>query len=786
MRAVLYTACSMVGGVLRTFSASVLCSVFIVAQVRDVPGADRAIDAGIASLLKHQAADGTWKGPDAGVYRSMTGLALYTLIKCGFPTDHPSVATAAAWLRTQDFSRTYDLGVALQAYSALKDPKDLPKIKALSQKLVRTIQNGAPRTNMAWGYPFDHGGEDVIWTDLSNTQYAILGLRAARLAGASAGSVDFWKSIANDLIDVQEAYGGFGYRKGEKPSASMTVAGLTCLAVCNEMLGEKFDANFRRRIEGRIDLGMKWLDEHWSVEHNLDYRFESTHNDRWRWYYLYGLERVGAFTGKDFFGKRDWYGDGGNNLVKTQGSGGNWGYGVEDTCFSLLFLRRGSRTTAPPPRPKVQVDAAAGGLQIATGSDAPMTAWVRGLDKALVEQMAAGAEPKSLTWYVDGMIVKSIDLPKGSRIDANETTLRHDTRRNGTFKVRAELRYGAPDGTDRIAASPDVACTLDDVREKWSREAVFDMGRNLVTTVGATVTASSSHPDHPTAWIADGRWSTHWLCANNQQKDAWVQIDLKRPTQAACIKIGAAISSGSDQIDWETPRDVEVRLGSDVKFTVRLDESRRGKQRIVFPPRSVKTVRLKVLSRNDQCVYPVLGFNEIEVLPTVTDDPEATDLMSPGAVLVKRAAEGGESWSYLESEPQVGWEKPGFDRTGWKEGEAAFTSNCQAPYANAPQKTTWIGNSLYLVKEINVPKGVDSLSFDILHDDFVDVWLNGVEAASGDWYTKSHYRVVNLSRAAQATLKPGKNLLAVRVRNNPGGLGYFDMGVTALQKIDVK
>jgi hypothetical protein len=80
----------MVGGVLRTFSASVLCSVFIVAQVRDVPGADRAIDAGIASLLKHQAADGTWKGPDAGVYRSMTGLALYTLIKCGFPTDHPS------------------------------------------------------------------------------------------------------------------------------------------------------------------------------------------------------------------------------------------------------------------------------------------------------------------------------------------------------------------------------------------------------------------------------------------------------------------------------------------------------------------------------------------------------------------------------------------------------------------------------------------------------------------------------------------------------------------------
>jgi hypothetical protein len=601
----------MVGPVFRFLSTLALSASVLVAQVRDVPGPIARSTSESRSLLKHQAADGTWKGPDATMYRSMTGLGLYTLLKCGLSTEHPSVATAAAWLRTQDFSRTYDLGVALQALAALKDPKDLPKVKALAQKLVRTVQNGAPRTNMAWGYPFNHAGDDVVWTDLSNTQYAILGLRAAKQTGAFAGSVDFWKSIASDLIEMQEAYGGFGYRKGEKASASMTVAGLTCLAVCNEMLGEKFDPNFRRRVEGRIDLGIKWLDEHWSVEHNYDFRFESTHNDRWRWYYLYGLERVGAFTGRDLFGKRDWYGDGGNNLVKTQGSGGNWGYGVEDTCFSLLFLRRGSRTTAHR-RPKPQIDATAGGLQVATSGDAPLTAWVRALDKGLVEQLAAGGVPKSITWYVDGLPVRTLEIPKGARVDGNETTLRHDTRRNGSFRVRAELRFGAPDGADRIAASPEVVCALDDVREKWSREALADAGRNLVTTVGATVTASSSHADHPAAWIMDGRWSTHWLCANNQQKDAWIQIDLKRPTQVGVLKFGTALSTSSDLTDWETPRDVEVRLGGDVKFTVRVDETRRGKQRIVFPPRSVKTVRLKVLSRNDQCVYPVLGFNEIE------------------------------------------------------------------------------------------------------------------------------------------------------------------------------
>ena len=756
------------------------------AQVRDVPGADAAIEKGLAQLLKHQAADGTWKGPEASHCRGMTALALYTLLKCGLSAEHPAVAPAATWLRAQEFNRTYDLGVGLQALQALHDPKDIPKIKSVAQRLVRTVSNGAPRTNMAWGYPFDHSGDDMLWTDLSNTQYALLGLRAAKLAGVNVGSVDFWKSIALDLMDIQEVYGGFGYRKGQKASASMTVAGMTCLCICNEMLGEKFDANFRRRVQGKVDLGIKWLDDHWSVEHNFDYRFEVPHNDRWRWYYLYGLERVGAFTGKDLFGSRDWYGEGGNNLVKTQGAEGNWGYGDEDTCFALLFLRRGSRTTAPPPRPKPSVNASAGGFDIGTSSDAPLTAWIRGLDKELSAQLASGAKPVSLTWWVDGEAVKEIPLTPESKIDSNETTLRHDTRRNGVFKVRAQLRMVGGDGADRIADSPEASCRLDDVAEPWSREALADFGKNLVATVGATITASSSHPSYPAAWITDGRWSTHWLVADKQQNDAWIQIDLKRPVQATCIKFGVAVNPNNDLPEWETPRDVEVRLGSDTKFIVRVDESKRAKQRIVFPARSVKSIRLKVLSRNDHCIYPTLGFNEIEVFAVPPDDPDVAELMTPGAILVKRAAEGGEKWLYSVSPQPKGWQVEGSDRTGWIEGEAAFASNAPTPFQNAPSKTDFSASTLYLVKEFNVPKGVDSLSLDILHDDFVEVWLNGVPAAYGDWYTKSHYRVVNLPKPARAALRPGKNLLAVRLRNNPGGQGYFDLSVTALAKADMR
>lgn len=758
----------------------------VAAQVKSVPGADAAIEKGIASLLKHQAADGTWKGPEADHCRGMTALALYTLLKCGLTPEHPSVAVAATWVRAQEFNRTYDLGVGLQALQALRDPKDLPKIKALAQRLVKSVQNGAPRTSMAWGYPFNLDGDDVMWTDLSNTQYALLGLRSAKLAGVNVGSVDFWKGVANDLADVQEVYGGFGYRKGVKSSASMTVAGMTCLSICGEMLGEKFDPAFRRKIQAKIDLGMKWLDDHWSVEHNFDYRFEIPHNDRWRWYYLYGLERVGAFTNRDLFGSRDWYGEGGNNLVKTQGSDGNWGYGDEDTCFGLLFLRRGSRSTAPPPRAKIDLGLSEGGFEIAASGDAPLTAWIRSLDKALANQLAAGGKPTSMTWWVDDEAVLDIQLAPDAKVDSNVTTLRFDTKRNGAFKVRAKLRYIAPDGSERTAESPEATCRLDDVAEPWSREALADAGKNLIATVGATVTASSTHPSHPTAWLTDGRWSTQWLVADKQQNEAWIQIDLKRPIQATCLKLGVAINVNNDLPEWETPRDIEVRLGSDTKFIVRVDESKRTKQRIVFPARSVKTIRFKVLSRNDHCVYPVIGLSEVELYATPPEDAEASELMTPGAVLIKRAAEGGEQWQYSESAQPKGWQLEGFDRAGWREGEAAFTSNTPNPFPSVPSKSNFSTSTLYLVKEFNVPKGVDSLSLDIVHDDFVEVWLNGVPAAYGDWYTKSHYRVVNLPRAARAALRPGKNLLAVRLRNNSGGQGYFDLSATALSKPDIR
>ncbi|KKK95728.1 hypothetical protein LCGC14_2669900, partial [marine sediment metagenome] len=61
----------------------------------------------------------------------------------------------------------------------------------------------------------------------------------------------------------------------------------------------------------------------------------------WKYYYLYGMERVGMISGLRNFGRRDWYREGAAHLAATR-RGGSWGQ-LYDTAFALLFLAKGNR-----------------------------------------------------------------------------------------------------------------------------------------------------------------------------------------------------------------------------------------------------------------------------------------------------------------------------------------------------------------------------------------------------------------------------------------------------------
>jgi hypothetical protein len=279
-------------------------------------------------------------------------------------------------------------------------------VQALVDELARFLRDAQDRKSGGWRYPGNPVGAPPGDADLSNTQYALLGLNAAARCGFSV-PVDLWTRALEFLLREQEKDGlpgdlwvenpawepglddvprwqkggtrkarGWTYLPGHKEAAtgSMTTAGIAGLAIVKERLLDagKCPPDLARRIDVGILDGLVWLAEAFTVQENP---VMPSGGAPWHYYYLYGLERTGALTGARYVGQHDWYREGAVHLLAAQDAkDGGWAEAaaggrtsdehesdVTQTCFALLFLRR---STAPPVVP-VQPQ----GL---TGGDAPV------------------------------------------------------------------------------------------------------------------------------------------------------------------------------------------------------------------------------------------------------------------------------------------------------------------------------------------------------------------------------------------------------------------------------
>jgi hypothetical protein len=123
-------------------------------------------------------------------------------------------------------------------------------------------------------------------------------------------------------------------------------------------------------------------------------------------------------------------------------------------------------------------------------------------------------------------------------------------------------------------------------------------------------------------------------------------------------------------------------------------------------------------------------------------------------------------WRYTTDKPGKDWAQPKFDATSWNEGSAGFGT--YAP--GAVVRTIWNTGDIWLRREFVMPStAFSNLKFLVFHDEDVEIYVNGVAAASEAGFSTS-YVPLNIDSSALKLLKPGAHItLAAHCHQTVGG-----------------
>jgi hypothetical protein len=591
----------------------------------------RAIDAGVEYLLREQERDGSWCG---GHQSGITALALYTLLKSGVQPYEVPVLDAVAEVYAMAPSRTYDTALAILALGAHDARANLPRITELSDALL-DWQHGD------WGYPSG--------ADLSNTQYGALGLWGARRAGVKIPHA-VWRSLERSLSAYRCADGGYAYSGNSGASGSMTAAGVGTLAICEDglgaagMLGEDDHEDMQRRIREGID----WLGANFSVTTNPG-------AGGWLYYYLYGLERVGALTGERSFSAHDWYREGAEYLVGEQSTDGGWSENggwkggarggtisssdVVQSCFALLFLRRATRPVSvveyarPAQRFAILEDDAPVRL-VATGQD-PITLWTDGFSP---DTVAALEWPKEKgrglhigqVIYFDGQFpIEEVSGDAAKPAGIERFAVQHRFHSTGPHKIWAEIHVLAPPTEDaegmhehpRILRSGELVVQVDALVPEWLRELASDPAKNLVPGSRVRVKASSvwklgerdGEVDYAPERAVDGRLGTSWL-ADPTDRTPVLDLRFEHAPRARTIVLTHAMSRPCSPAAFARALEVEVTVNGKKTSPLQMPYDEMHKARLVLPePTAVHELSIRILWSVPGETCAAVGLAEVEL-----------------------------------------------------------------------------------------------------------------------------------------------------------------------------
>ena len=269
---------------------------------------NKAIDKGIVWLKGQQAADGSWDygtGPfrmPVHMKQGTTALAALALLRSGMTPDDPIIAKAFDFFAGCSIDHTYSAGCVLLALEARvnweppKDDDDPAAGDATREKGAKA--GGAPkkwkptardlelaqrcidflaksRYPDAWSYPrLGKGNGDP---DLSNTQYALLGLDAAERISTSLNvPKDCYERVVAGILGAQEKDGP-EVPSFAVPGAEMSFKELKKIEKEMRDRLKQVDAAFKGKKPGETNAnGHTEADEHRTVEEDAGHKLLRT------------------------------------------------------------------------------------------------------------------------------------------------------------------------------------------------------------------------------------------------------------------------------------------------------------------------------------------------------------------------------------------------------------------------------------------------------------------------------------------------------------------------------
>ena len=136
------------------------------------------------------------------------------------------------------------------------------------------------------------------------------------------------------------------------------------------------------------------------------------------------------------------------------------------------------------------------------------------------------------------------------------------------------------------------------------------------------------------------------------------------------------------------------------------------------------------------------------------------------------------AWLFTTEKPRSDdWMKPDFDVSDWRAGLSGFGTHGTP---GAVIGTVWKTDDIWVRRELTIPADIDAgegeLQFLVNHDEDVDIYVDGVFAASEPGFVGA-YAPIAISAEAKALLLPGKKvLLAAHCHQTEGGQ-YLDIGL---------